>query len=122
MPLLVRARGMAPGRRGDTVSLLDVAPTIRAIAGAKSSPSRGRPLLMLGAPRLVAFGWVDGATSFGSWFPGEKWISRDGKSVRFDLRADPKELQPIPTDDAAERRARIVQALGVTEDAAFSLP
>ena len=122
VPLLVRARGMAPGRRGDTVSLLDVAPTIRAIAGVRAKPSPGRPLLMLGAPRLVAFGWVDGATSFGSWFPGEKWISRDGKSFRFDLRADPKELHPIATNDGAERRAGIVHALGVTADAAFSLP
>jgi arylsulfatase A-like enzyme len=121
VPLIVRARGMAPGRRGDTVSLFDVAPTIRAIAGVAAKPSRGQPLLMLGAPRLVAFGWVEGATSFGSWFPGEKWISRNGKSVRFDLRADPKELHPIATNDGAERRARIVQALGV-DDAAFTAP
>jgi arylsulfatase A-like enzyme len=122
VPLLVRARGMAPGRRADTVSLLDVAPTIRAIAGVPAKPSRGHPLLMLGAPRLVAFGWVAGATSFGSWVPGEKWISRNGKSVRFDLRADPKELHPIATSDGAERRARIVQALGVADDAAFAAP
>jgi arylsulfatase A-like enzyme len=122
VPLLVRARGMAPGRRSDTVSLLDVAPTIRAIAGVPSRPSRGRPLLMLGAPRLVAFGWVEGATSFGAWFPGEKWISKNGKSVRFDLRADPQELHPIATSDGAERRARIVQALGVADDAAFAAP
>jgi arylsulfatase A-like enzyme len=121
VPLLVRARGMAPGRRADTVSLLDVAPTIRAIAGVPAEPSRGHPLLMLGAPRLVAFGWVEGATSFGSWFPGEKWIYRDGTSVRFDLRADPKELQPIATTDAAERRARIVRALGA-KDSAFPAP
>jgi hypothetical protein len=122
VPLLVRARGMAPGRRADTVSLIDVAPTIRAIAGVRAKPSRGRPLLMLGAPRLVAFGWVEGGTSFGSWLPGEKWISTNGKSVRFDLRADPKELHPIATSDGAERRARIVEALGVTDDAAFTAP
>jgi len=40
VPLLVRARGMASGRRSDTVSLLDVAPTIRAIAGVPAKPSR----------------------------------------------------------------------------------
>jgi len=122
VPLLVRARGMAPGRRSDTVSLLDVAPTIRAIAGVQAKPSRGQPLLMMGAPRLVAFGWVEGATSFGSWFPGEKWISRNGKSVRFDLRADPKELHPIATSDGAERRTRIVQTLGLEDDTTFVAP
>ncbi len=122
VPLLVRARGMAPGRRSDTVSLLDLAPTIRALAGASAQASPGRPLLMLGAPRLVAFGWVDDGTSYGSWVPGEKWIFRDGHAARFDLRADPGELHPIATSDAAERRVRIAGALGVAELDAFPVP
>jgi hypothetical protein len=122
VPLLVRAPGVAPGRRSDTVSLLDVAPTLRALAGAPSRPSPGRGLLMMGAPRLVAFGWVDGAgAAFGSWLPGEKWIFRDGRAARFDLRADPDELHPIAATDVEARRARIAQALGVTADEPFTV-
>jgi hypothetical protein len=91
-------------------------------AGVAAKPSRGQPLLHARrtAARRLRMGRRGDLVRI--VVPGREWISRNGKSVRFDLRADPKELHPIATTDGAERRARIVQALGVTDDARFAAP
>ncbi len=55
VPLLLKVPGRAPGVRRDLVSLLDLAPTLLALAGLPASEHvRGRDLLAAGAERVEA--------------------------------------------------------------------
>lgn len=54
VPLVVRARGMAPGVRDHQVSLIDVHPTILRAAGLSPEPGRARALQLEGGDALVA--------------------------------------------------------------------
>lgn len=54
VPLFLKAPGVAPGRRQDVVSLLDVYPTLASLVGAPVNGARGRELLAPDAARRAS--------------------------------------------------------------------
>ena len=54
IPLALRVPGVAPGQRGDLVSLVDLAPTLAHLVGASMTPLDGNDLLAAPADRVVA--------------------------------------------------------------------
>jgi hypothetical protein len=67
VPLIIKASGMAPGRRAEPVSLLDLAPVIESLAG--TGPARF-------PDRVPAFGWV--------LYGDPQWGALDAGGIRLD--------------------------------------
>ncbi|MEZ4216001.1 MAG: sulfatase [Myxococcota bacterium] len=116
VPLLLRAPGLAPGRRAEPAGLVDVAPTLLALAGAGGlDGAEGRDLLASpGAPpRVVSeFGGKTRITD------GRYALVADAQGAErfFDLEVDPREQRvlggAVPLDAAAARaRAQLRAAL-----------
>jgi arylsulfatase A-like enzyme len=118
VPLLISAPGLEPGERAGVASLVDLAPTIAAIAGV---PLDGFDLRNALPPERVA-------TSYGNLYGGTMRSARDlderviGSRLgltgerweRFDLVADPAELTALPVDPAGNvyREASAIETPG----------
>lgn len=121
VPLLLRGPGIEASRRRDTVSLVDVAPTILAFAGSphtgtsganlrQEPPAGSRPVFFeatnhLGQKRAV----VSGA---------EKWIALVDKGAseatrrwRIDLAADSSERKPMPWGAASPAAQQLMERI-----------
>jgi hypothetical protein len=80
VPLIVRAPGLAHGRRAEPVSLLDLAPFVDSLAPFPE--------------RVPAFGWLlHGDAQWGFVEGSVKSITRGAEIISFDLAADPQELR-----------------------------
>ena len=125
VPLIVKAPGLTPDRVTQPVSLLDVAPTILALAGVDHDGMDGedlRPVLTGDAKARAALNDRDqvfgrllyGDTQWGMLRGHMKYVTRDGDERLFDVARDPRErhaLTPAP-EEAARYRDRIAKALG----------
>lgn len=121
VPLIVAGPGVAPGRRVDPVSLIDIAPTISAAMGQSCAGFSGRSLLAPPEPgRTVLSEYHDGGCSVGMTMV--RWQAPDGTQWKyvhyaeghppqlFDLTADPGETTDLATarpDIRAEAEARL---------------
>jgi arylsulfatase A-like enzyme len=124
VPLVIRSPYVTPGRYDAPVSLLDVTPTVREIAGLPpiSSPIPGRSLVPLTfgdtgaaealAARSLAFGRpLYGTDGWGIVSSGHKWWDRGGEQALFELLTDPGELDDLAPGKSAEELARWPAAL-----------
>jgi hypothetical protein len=113
VPLVVAAPGLQPGEDRRAASLMDVGPTICALAGLDCADMAGRSLL--GEPPAeasLALGWTLHGPQQWGWLSGsEKWVSRLDGLWRYDLRADPGESRPLPAP-AEALHAGLATALG----------
>ena len=128
VPLILHGAGGAGSRRADPVGLVDVAPTLLALAGAPAAPGDGRSLLEAPAgerslyfeslfPRL-RFGWAELRGVRRGPF---KWIQAPHPEL-YDLASDPGETHNLR--EAEKSRARdlseVLQALIREEHSAAS--
>lgn len=114
VPLSMAGPGVAPGRREDPVSLLDLAPTICEVAGAATAGLAGRSLLAPADPdRAVVSEYHDGGCPVGitmlRWNDGaQKWkyvhYAEGWPAQLFELSADPDETRDLAVE-APERVA-----------------
>ena len=118
VPLLVHVPGLAPGRRGDLASLVDVWPTVaeRLLAGEAPAGTSGRSLLAEGAededsePYLATLsgslttrvGLVDPEFKYVASRRGDLWAGHQTKRGR-----DAPDLSAPAPQLAAEMRARL---------------
>jgi arylsulfatase A-like enzyme len=119
VPLVVRGPGVPAGhRRPEHVSLLDVYPSVLALAALPRAPHlEGHPLFTEPAsrPREI-FSWcsrMTSVTSEGRWrlhWPSKIARERGAVPQLFDLEADPLELSPLADD------ARIASLAAGAED------
>jgi len=121
VPLIVAGPGVAPGRRADPVSLIDIAPTLAEATGQRTEGFSGRSLLAPPEPgRSVLSEYHDGGCSVGMTML--RWQGADGVQWKyvhyaeghppqlFDLTADPGEntdLAATRPDIRAEAEARL---------------
>jgi len=110
VPLVIKSPALPPGRIAAPVSLLDIAPTLREIAGLPlDAQAPGISLVGLAwgdageaerfAARPQAFGRpLYGPDGWGVVADHHKWWDRDGSQVVFDLAADPAEMRPLRND------------------------
>ena len=102
VPLVLAGPGVAPGRRTDPVSLIDIAPTLSEVMGQGGEGFSGRSLLAPPDPgRTVLSEYHDGGSSVGMTML--RWQATDGTQWKyvhyaeghppqlFDLTADPLE-------------------------------
>ncbi len=122
VPLILAGPGVAPGRRVDPVSLIDIAPTIAQSFGASVRPYGGRPLFEapLGS-RTVLSEYHDGGASVGitmvRWNDGAaRWkymhYAQGHPPQLFELGADPSEHEDLAAhrpDVVAEARRRLAR-------------
>lgn len=122
VPLIVTAPGIEARRVSAPVSLLDVTPTVLDLLGLGGAEYDGISLagLMRGDPsqalgtRPRAFGrLLYGPNAWGSVHGDQKWVSRGGDEVVFDLTRDPQEKDPDGTANRAPGRAALAAALDV---------
>jgi len=126
VPLVLIAPGVEPGERTGVASLLDVAPTLRGIAGIMTDGvdlRRGVP------PERTATAWggIILHLDCSARSPGRRVIARDcGRephlSKAYDLVRDPRELTPLAADptDPVTQAAWAVRA--PAQGAAAALP
>lgn len=123
--LMMRVPGVAPRRVPESVSLIDVAPTILNLAGApmpRPTPSRSLVPQMQGEPgdptRLI-FGELvpDGFFPYDQRYVVDGdlkliWWRRDGRSQLFDLSRDPGEHDDLSSErrEDAERLRGLLRA------------
>ncbi len=120
VPLIVRAPGFGPIRVQGAVSLLDVAPTLRELAGLPKSESHGLSLVsaMRGETpvpaRPLGFGRpLYGRDAWGVVADGDKWWIREGTEVVYDLDADPGEARNLASaGDRSRFPGALADALG----------
>ena len=135
VPMVIAVPGMAAGRIDAPVSLVDIAPTVRSLAGLSPLPSDGRDLTPILAGGLADAARVVEAEHFRTDYLTEgmqlarpradqaalrarrgaaisqhakRQRSEAGLDVGFDLASDPKEERPLPgaaTGLAVELRA-----------------
>ncbi len=120
VPLVVHAPGLAPGRRSEPVSTLDVFATVARLAGLPAPPTDGGDLFLAPAPAVTTLitplrreissvqnvhpdvdeaPWlrsghalVQGTRKLVAW--------SDGVREAYDLEVDPGERHPLPDDPA----------------------
>lgn len=122
VPLIVTAPGIAARRVDGPVSLLDITPTVLDLLGLGGADHDGLSLagIMRGDPsasladRPLAFGrLLYGPNAWGSLHGDQKWVSRGGDEVVFDLTRDPQEKDPNGYANRAPGRAALAAALKV---------
>ncbi len=125
VPLVIRAPGLAPSRIAEPVSLLDVAPTLLALAGIPAEPLDGHDLgpAIRDAPgaraalaqRDLAFGRpLYGPTQWGTVRGHAKYVTEGSRERVFDVQADPGERDELIAAgrvDPAPYRERLGAAL-----------
>jgi arylsulfatase A-like enzyme len=122
IPLIVRAPGLAPRRVPTPVSLIDLTPTVLDLLGLGDTKLQGHSLVRaargeadpLLAMRPITFGRpLYGNEAWGSLARGEKYISRSGEELLFDLKKDPEEAKNLrPRRDAATARDALARGIG----------
>jgi len=123
VPLLVRAPGVAPATRTDPASLVDVAPTMLALAGVASGSSPGRSLLVPPDADIETYAESDYPTVAG-WTPARALIRDRWKlvvssgSTLFDLSADPQEETDAGASHPAIARAMHARLVEIRRPAA----
>ncbi len=121
VPLVIHAPGIAAGRRGDTASLLDVAPTIAARIGVALAPgARGRDLFAPGAARDASTVYMTtlrvsdtprrGVVSRGLKYVIERTPAGDVEHLSA-LGAESRELSASRTDDLGRMRRELAAAM-----------
>ncbi|MHC4069283.1 MAG: sulfatase [Planctomycetota bacterium] len=105
VPLLIRYRGLAPGKRNEFVQLLDIVPTILEQAGIKKTNQyRGRNLLVKHSDPPIIFSEVQpsGTTFSGASVSvnGLKLLTYGEQPLLFDTNKDPAEKNNLATDVA----------------------
>lgn len=114
VPLIIHGPDVPAGRVDAPASLLDVTPTILALAGVEI-PEGTQGVSLLPAARQEAdalaalrarpqgFGFVlYDESGWGTWSEGQKWISQGGQLQAYDLQADPGEQSPTALPSAAD--------------------
>jgi arylsulfatase len=109
VPLLVRAPGVAPGRRRDVASLLDVFPTLASLLSAPVSGSRGRDLLAPRAARQASAVYM--STLKVSDVPREGLVDFGFKYL-VEAAGEPRERLFRTGDESTDLAAAEPQALG----------
>jgi arylsulfatase A-like enzyme len=128
VPLIIRGPGVKAGKVAEPVALIDIAPTIAAIAGAPIPGATGVNLLAAtqgDAPALTALKDRDltfgrplyGSERWGVLHGDMKYTVHEGREAIYDLGQDPVEKSNIvaesPEDDlGGEYRQRMGDALG----------
>jgi len=120
IPLVVRGRGVTPGRYDAPVSLLDVPPTILRSLGLPEPETDGLALQELtdgtaGEDRALAFGRpLYGHRRWGVAADGQKYMTSEGAEHLYDLSADPGERADLLLRGKRPEpwRARLSEALG----------
>ena len=106
VPLIVRAPGVAPAERADAASLVDIAPTVMAIAGVSAAATPGRSLLDLPSTDIETYAESEYPT-VAAWTPVRALIRERWKLVAsstpklFDLSADPGELSDVVGNESS---------------------
>ncbi len=122
VPLVIAGPGIAPRRVSAPVSLLDVTPTVLDLLGLGGGEYDGTSLahLMNGdvdpkfTNRARAFGrLLYGPNAWASLVGDQKWVSRGGDEVVYDLSKDPGEKSPTVDPDRQPGRKALADALGV---------
>ena len=129
VPLILRSPGLPAQVRDEPVSLLDLAPTLRALLDLPADPeSDGRSLLPLldGATlpaRDLALGWtLYGQSAWGLLSGTEKWMTQGRHHARYDLSSDPAEKLNLGVDPADPAwPTRLAAALGRPVDRVLRL-
>jgi len=114
VPLLIAPPGQSSGRRvSSPVSLVDVAPTIREVAGLPAAPSDGAslwPLLREERPERVVYSESDYPAVLLGWSPlrsvrsaSEKYVEAP-RHEHYDLAADPNETKNLFAWDSSRAR------------------
>ncbi|MFH1466139.1 MAG: sulfatase [Pseudomonadota bacterium] len=123
VPLVIHSPGLAAGRAAETVSLLDLAPTLLGLAGvASDAPFQGKA--------LIAGGDVVGPEREGLWVRTDPWSrqkrpllglrtpdwtvvwSEEGQAVAYDRHRDPREEHPqAPPSELLALRASYDEAV-----------
>ena len=106
VPLIVAAPGMTPAVRSDPISLIDIAPTLLALAGvASDSTSTGRSVLQAAEPDREVYAETDYPEAAG-WQAGRALIQ-----ARFKLISSGRsQLFDVSTDGARNTTCRITGA------------
>lgn len=123
VPFLLKARGLAAGRRADAVSVVDVAPTLLALAGLPPLSSiDGRDVSRAGAERDLYAETLQ--PRFDHGWSGLRALVRgplklvDGpRPELFDLQADPAELRDLWPGRAGEEMRRALGLFATTRRA-----
>jgi arylsulfatase A-like enzyme len=128
VPLVIRAPGLAPGRVPQTVSLIDLAPTVYELLGVAAAEGvSGMSLVPLaGGDPAVAEAFDDRLNGFGRPLYGDeqwgvlegelKYATKAGKEHIFDLGADPGEQDDLVRGDGAGMLDARRTALGLSLD------
>lgn len=128
VPLIIRGPGVKPGRVEAPVALIDIAPTVAAIAGAPIPGTTGVNLLDAtqgGAAATAALTQRDipfgrplyGAERWGVLHGDMKYMVHEGREAIYDLAADPVEKKNLVAasdedDIGGEYREILSRALG----------
>jgi len=106
VPLIVRAPGVVPAERADGASLVDIAPTVLALARVSAGASPGRNLLELPSTDIESYAESEYPT-VAAWTPvralvRDRWkLVVASKPALFDLSNDPGELTDLSATKAA---------------------
>ena len=106
VPLIVRAPGVAPAERADAASLVDIAPTVMALAGVGAAATPGRSLLASPTTDIETYAESEYPT-VAAWTPVRALVRERWKLVvsstpkLFDLSTDPGELADVAANKAA---------------------
>ncbi len=129
VPLIFASPGLAPARRSEPVSSVDVFPTLLGLAGRPVPPQvNGAPLFdrspaARSGPRPVyaesLYGWYAcrWAQQFALRRGDEKLVASGPKAMAFDLAKDPREEHPAPWTD--EQRTAVEELMRVAREPAL---
>ncbi len=110
VPLIVRAPGVSPAERADAASLVDIAPTVMALAGMSAAAGPGRNLLELPSTDIESYAESEYPT-VAAWAPMRALVRDRWKLVvastpkLFDLLTDPGELVDLAAAKAPMAKA-----------------
>jgi arylsulfatase A-like enzyme len=119
VPLVAASAGIAPGRRPEQVSLVDLFPTVLASAGLSAPPCHGRALQVPGGHRSVgaealSTQWAENEEKAWRRSDGLKYVARLAEPPQeglWDVRADPLEQRDLSESRPAELAALRAEAL-----------
>ena len=109
VPLLLRVPGLAPATRRDAASVVDVAPTVLALAGQAAADLDGRNLLAPAPDDLSSYAESEYPT-VAAWAPVSTVVRGEWKLVisdrprLFDLAADAEEQRDLAAQEPARAR------------------